>query len=75
MYSNENDEISKEDRDCISRVCNIITALANLHVPIYETIIAFAYEASLEYQAKELLQSKIQKIVVDQARHQVQLVE
>jgi exosome complex component RRP4 len=68
MYSNDNDAISKDDRECIARVCNVITALANCHTAIHETIIVYAYDASLEYHAKELLKVDVQRMVIDKAR-------
>ena len=71
LFSNENDEISLEDRECIARVANIVRALANRHVAIHESIIAYAYEVSLEYPIKDILSVDTQAAIVEQAQFQV----
>ncbi|KAJ3260115.1 exosome non-catalytic core subunit rrp4 [Boothiomyces macroporosus] len=75
LYINENDEISMEEREAISRVCNIITALVNHKQMIYETIIVFMYENSLEYQPVELLSADLQKSLIDSAISQLEAAE
>ncbi|KAG5680110.1 hypothetical protein PVAND_009636 [Polypedilum vanderplanki] len=49
------DAISKSDREAIVRIKNCVQALASCYVMIYDTSITFAYEESLKYEAKELL--------------------
>ncbi|KAJ3314571.1 exosome non-catalytic core subunit rrp4 [Boothiomyces sp. JEL0838] len=75
LYINENDEISMEEREAISRVCNIITVLVNHKQMIYETIIVFMYENSLEYQPVELLSADLQKSLIDSAISQLEASE
>lgn len=51
--------ISKSDREAIVRIRNCIKALSLCYVMIYDTSIMLAYEESLKYEAKELLNQEI----------------
>ena len=72
MFSDVNDEISLEDRDCIIRVCNVITCLSKQHFLISETSIAFAYDISLEYEPRHILLVENQIQIVQQTREQLE---
>ncbi|KAJ3324289.1 exosome non-catalytic core subunit rrp4 [Boothiomyces sp. JEL0866] len=75
LYINENDEISTEEREAIARVCNIITALVNHKHMIFETVIVYMYENSLDYQPVELLGLDLQKSLIDSAILQLEGTE
>jgi len=47
--------ISKSDREVIVRIKNCILALSSCYVMIYDTSIMLAYEESLKYEVKDLL--------------------
>lgn len=51
--------ISKSDREGIVRIKNCILALSSCYVMIYDTSIMLAYEESLKYEVKELLNKEI----------------
>lgn len=49
-YSNENDEISMEERESIARVVNCISALAKRYMYINDTVIVYTYEGKIIHQ-------------------------
>lgn len=51
--------IQKSDREAIVRVRNCIKALSSCYVMIYDTSIMLAYEETLKYDTKELLNQEI----------------
>ena len=51
--------IPKSDRESIVRIKNCILALSSSYVMIYDTSIMLAYEESLKYEVKELLNQDI----------------
>lgn len=51
--------IQKSDRETIIRIRNCIKALSSCHVMIYDTSIMLAFEESMKYDAKELLNQEI----------------
>lgn len=51
--------IPKADRETIIRIKNCIQALASCYVMIYDTSIMFAYDESMKYEVKELLNEEI----------------
>lgn len=53
------DAVSKGDRDTIVRVKNCIEALSTCYVMVYDTSIMLAYEESMKYDAKELLNEDV----------------
>ncbi|KAF9101097.1 exosome non-catalytic core subunit rrp4 [Mortierella sp. AM989] len=60
VYSNKNKEdITPSDRESIARVANCIRALAQEFIFINDTIISFAYEASLQYSLKDMHKKEI----------------
>ncbi|KAJ3270228.1 exosome non-catalytic core subunit rrp4 [Terramyces sp. JEL0728] len=75
LYINENDEITLEEREAMARISNIITALVNHKEMIYETIIVYMYENSLEYQPVELLNVDLQKSLIEAAVSQLEGTE
>ncbi|KJE90267.1 exosome complex exonuclease RRP4 [Capsaspora owczarzaki ATCC 30864] len=64
MQLNPNDEIEETSfqitsinaRSNIARIRNCINALASRHMPIYDSTVVYAYDASLEFDVKALLQ-------------------
>ncbi|KAI8989280.1 RRP4 protein [Pilobolus umbonatus] len=66
-YSNDNDDISPEERQEIARVSNCINALAKQYMHINDSIIIYTYEASLEYTVKELLSLDVIAAITRQA--------
>lgn len=51
--------VSKPDREGIVRIKNCILSLSSCYVMIYDTSIMLAYEESLKYDVKELLNQEI----------------
>lgn len=51
--------VSKSDREAIVRIKNCIQSLALCYVMIYDTSLMLAYEESMKYDAKELLNQDI----------------
>ncbi|KNE71287.1 hypothetical protein AMAG_20327 [Allomyces macrogynus ATCC 38327] len=73
LYSNQNDEIDVATRLNIARVANCIRALASHDLPVSDTMIMYAYEASLAYdQPAELLAASNARDVATQAQLMVQ---
>ncbi|KAI8923628.1 hypothetical protein BC831DRAFT_470257 [Entophlyctis helioformis] len=67
LYTNENEDISHDERETIARVCNVIRALARQNCLVYEAAIVYAYDASLEYAVKDLIKPDVQELVVARA--------
>ncbi|KAF8975834.1 exosome non-catalytic core subunit rrp4 [Entomortierella lignicola] len=68
VYSNKNKEdITPNDRESIARVANCIKALAQEFIFINDTIISFAYEASLQYSLKDLHKKEIMHDIASEA--------
>ncbi|GFY37928.1 exosome complex component RRP4 [Trichonephila inaurata madagascariensis] len=57
--------ISTTDRENIARLKNCILSLTAYNKQLNDTIILYAYQASMIYQTKQLLKSDIMKDVVD----------
>ncbi|KAJ3370083.1 exosome non-catalytic core subunit rrp4 [Allomyces arbusculus] len=73
LYSNQNDEIDVATRLNIARVANCIRALASHDLPVSDTMIMYAYEASLAFdQPAELLTASNARDVATQAQLMVQ---
>ncbi|KAI8900081.1 hypothetical protein BC833DRAFT_583225 [Globomyces pollinis-pini] len=75
LYSNENEDISSIEREAIARVCNCITILANQKLSIYETIIVYLYEVSLDYSCFEILDINNQRHLVELALAKIEAVQ
>ncbi|KAI8148735.1 exosome complex exonuclease RRP4 [Fennellomyces sp. T-0311] len=73
LYSNENDEITPEERENIARVCNCITALAKRYMHINDTVIIYTYEASLSYSVKELLKVEVIDTITSEASDRMRM--
>ncbi|KAF9128648.1 exosome non-catalytic core subunit rrp4 [Mortierella sp. 14UC] len=68
VYSNKNKEdITPMDRESIARVGNCIRALADEFIFINDTIISFAYEASLRYKLKDMSKKEIMHAIATEA--------
>ncbi|KAF9339550.1 exosome complex exonuclease rrp4 [Linnemannia elongata] len=68
VYSNKNKEdITPRDRESIARVGNCIRALADEFIFINDTIISFAYEASLQYKLKDMNKKEIMHAIATEA--------
>jgi exosome complex component RRP4 len=65
LYSPLNASISREDRICIARVCNVITALAGKNAMIFESSIVYAYESSLEFTLDEIVKDEVIAVIVE----------
>ncbi|KAG0046887.1 exosome non-catalytic core subunit rrp4 [Gryganskiella cystojenkinii] len=73
VYSNKNKEdITVQDREAIARVGNCIRALASEFIFINDTIISFAYEASLQHKLKDMTKKEIMHQIASEA---VKMVE
>lgn len=61
VYSNQNDDIDISTREAISRVTNIIRALADRFIPLTDALLVDAYEWALDQECKitELLQDDV----------------
>ncbi|KAI8051013.1 hypothetical protein BDF22DRAFT_694393 [Syncephalis plumigaleata] len=67
LYANVNEEINPSERDTIARIVNCLRGMADRQIAIDYTRLAAAYEASLECEAKALLQADIMERVLDTA--------
>ncbi|RKP10120.1 hypothetical protein THASP1DRAFT_22129 [Thamnocephalis sphaerospora] len=67
LYANVNEDISNQERETIARVCNCLQALSKRLIPIDYTVLAFAYEASLDRETKELLEPEVIEAVTTEA--------
>ncbi|ESN90974.1 hypothetical protein HELRODRAFT_116445 [Helobdella robusta] len=63
---------SKEDHELVSRVRNSILLLSEHDIMLYDNTIIVAYEASMQYQVKDLLKPDISREVADIVRHHLQ---
>jgi exosome complex component RRP4 len=61
-------EVSPELRDCIARVRNVVVALAQELIGIFDTTIALAYEDSLEFATRDMLRPDVVEKVCYRAR-------
>lgn len=61
------EDITPRDRESIARVGNCIRALANEFIFINDTIISFAYEASLQYKLKDMNKKEIMHAIATEA--------
>ncbi|KAI9598870.1 hypothetical protein BDF19DRAFT_431657 [Syncephalis fuscata] len=64
LYADINEEISAQERDTIARICNCLRGLADRQIAIDYTKLAYAYEASLEHEAKALLELDVMETVL-----------
>ncbi|KAG0039919.1 exosome non-catalytic core subunit rrp4 [Podila clonocystis] len=68
VYSNKNKEdITPVDREAIARVANCIRALAQETMFINDTIISFAYEASLQHKLKDMTKREVMQSIAQEA--------
>ncbi|RDD43472.1 Exosome complex component RRP4 [Trichoplax sp. H2] len=58
-------EISLVEREIVARLRNCIMALAERQMLLYDTSITYTYEASLNYQVRELLQADVIEEITD----------
>ncbi|KAI7824874.1 hypothetical protein BC939DRAFT_396424 [Gamsiella multidivaricata] len=73
VYSNKNKEdITLADREAIARVVNCIRALAQEFIFINDTIISFAYEASLQYTLKDMHKREVMYAIASEATAMVE---
>lgn len=56
---NLNEVVPRNERDVIARLRNCILALAKCKLMLYDTSIQYAYEESLKYEPRELLQQHV----------------
>ena len=56
---NLEESVNKSDRETIVRIKNCISCLAACYTMIYDTSVMLAYEESLKYDAKDLLNEDI----------------
>ena len=75
MYASHNDPLLPLDRACIARVVSVVTALRGAYVVISEGVLAFAYEASEQYELRDLQSQATQQSVVDAALKRLEELE
>lgn len=74
-FVHSTEEISFEERQIMARVRNCIIALADGKVPIHDTSIVYAYEASLIYNSpSDLLSHSSKNQIVQQTRHKLSML-
>ena len=66
-------QVSRSDREAISRLRNCILALVNNCVMLWDTTIIHAYDASLKYQVTEMLQNDVMRDIANVARRNVNM--
>ncbi|KAF9408692.1 exosome non-catalytic core subunit rrp4 [Podila epigama] len=72
VYSNKNkDDITPMDREAIARICCCIYALAQETMFINDTIVSFAYEASLQHKLKDLTKRDVMHSIAQEASQSV----
>lgn len=54
-------------RETIARLCNVIKALAAYGVQLFDTIILTAYDISMKYKVKELLNAEVMEHVAQES--------
>ena len=69
LYSSQNDEITLEERLHISKIANIIKALAEQKVVVDEQMILYALEGAISYKASDLLKQEVQAKIADYVRN------
>ncbi|OLL25367.1 Exosome complex component rrp4 [Neolecta irregularis DAH-3] len=69
IYSNVNEDIPEITRSNIARIANCIKALAKMQIPITETMIISAYEASMELEdVGDLVFPEVQERIATEAK-------
>lgn len=63
----DKEPVTADDREKICRVRNVVLALAKHSVMLYDTSVQYAYDKSLDYEAKEILTDIVGADVVDRA--------
>jgi exosome complex component RRP4 len=71
LYADVNEEVNSSERDTIARIVNCLRGMADRQISIDYTKLAAAYEASLECEAKELLQSSVMEGILDAAMSRI----
>jgi exosome complex component RRP4 len=66
--------VAMADREVIARLRNCIVALAQHKLMMYDTTVLYAYESSLKFQVKELLQPEVTSEVIELTRQRIQEV-
>ncbi|KAI9298852.1 hypothetical protein K502DRAFT_362071 [Neoconidiobolus thromboides FSU 785] len=74
IFSSKNEDITDTERETIARVANCIRALSISSVPVSETSVNFAYEASLQYDTKELLITSFAQSVAYEALEKTAMI-
>lgn len=67
--------VSRGDRECIARLRNCIHILAQCKMMLYDTSILYAYEESLKYDVKELLNQEAIFDVAFLTQHKLRIQE
>lgn len=67
IYSNVNDDIDAQTMSNISRISNCIQALAANAIPMSESIIAYAYEESMEFDVGDILRAEAAQRIAQNA--------
>eukprot|EP00058_Branchiostoma_floridae_P002654 XP_002588142.1 hypothetical protein BRAFLDRAFT_118871 [Branchiostoma floridae] len=70
---NDEKPVPSTDREVIARLRNCILSLATHKLMLYDTSVLYAYEASRQYQVKDLLQPDIAEKVADDTRQRLQM--
>ena len=61
------ESLTMTSRDTIARLCNAIKALAAYGVQLFDTIILTAYDISIKYKVKELLNAEVMEHVAQES--------
>ncbi|XP_019614235.1 PREDICTED: exosome complex component RRP4-like [Branchiostoma belcheri] len=72
-YEQDLEPVPSADREVIARQRNCILALATHKLMLYDTSVLYAYEASRQYQVKDLLQPDVAEKVADDTRQRLQM--
>jgi len=59
-------------REAMVRVANCVRVLASFSCPLFDTSIIYAYDAAVEYQAKQILEPEIASDMVQKVRFRLQ---
>ena len=67
------DVVPSADRQAVSRLRNCVTSLAAKDVMLWDTSLTYAYEASLKFQASEMLRPDVMAEVASLTKDQIKL--
>ncbi|XP_062608711.1 exosome complex component RRP4-like [Saccostrea cucullata] len=72
-YQLSMEPVQRSDREAVSRLRNCIQLLATHKMQLYDTSVLYTYEASLNFQIKDILKPEIGLEILDHTRQRLEL--